>query len=124
MKCFFFSFVWFSVECRKSVNAANESIETLCQQLAAEKQQYESVAQQLNQLQVTLNHYFKCWVPSGSPVFLVWQECSKQYIDGVNKIQSIASSLQSCSTSAEVIVKEEAVNVKMSADMADADEPN
>ena len=44
--------VCLAVECRKSVGVANESIDSLCQQLAAEKQQYESVVQQLDQLQV------------------------------------------------------------------------
>jgi len=88
------------VECRKSAGVANESIDTLCQQLATEKQLYESTLHQLNQL----------------------QECNKQYIDGVNRIQSIASGLQSCSTSSQVVVvKEETANVKINAGIDDAD---
>ena len=54
----------------------------------------------------------------------IWQESNKQYIDAVNKIQAIANSLVSSNTVVEVIVKDEANSVKISAEMVDADEPN
>lgn len=85
------------------MNKAKDVIDTLCQRLENAKIQSDSSNAELGQLRVLgvyLVHSKSFLVTS----YLVYQEKIRQYVEGVNKMQLISSSLAQISS---VVVKEE-----------------